>query len=102
VTCQRSHWKQGHKGICKSVANELAVFEQSVDASKDPYLSTIEARSMRKAIVLMKRADLFLHGSAERKDGYRMALGEIEKVLENDPEDRAATWNESCNADRFG
>jgi tetratricopeptide (TPR) repeat protein len=45
---------------------------------------------MRNAIVLMKRADLFLHGSAERKDGCRMALGELEKVLENDPEDRAA------------
>jgi hypothetical protein len=54
------------------------VFEQSVDASKDPYLSTIKDRSMRKAIVLMKRADLFLHGSAERKDGYRMALDAME------------------------
>jgi hypothetical protein len=80
VTRQRAHWKQEQTGVCTSVVDKRAELKQSVDESKDPFLSKIKDRSMRKAIVLGERADLLLHGSASGKRVTTLHSGNLRRL----------------------
>jgi lipopolysaccharide biosynthesis regulator YciM len=69
--------------VCKSV--------DDTRLEHDTYISkVVKNRTMRKVCHILANADRFLRGSEEQKEGYRLAMPEITKFLDAEPEHEAA------------
>jgi tetratricopeptide (TPR) repeat protein len=92
VTCQRAHWKQHHQSHCLTFENSRSKCGYERDASEGLCLdlSVFENAFARDAVLLVAQADRFPKGSKEMKDGYRLALAEVETILEAESEHRDA------------
>jgi tetratricopeptide (TPR) repeat protein len=84
--CQGKHWKQGHKAVCKAVAATRLNFEKG---STD--FTNIPNSTLRKVCLILWKAERFIRGSAEWKEGFRSAMPEVAKVLDAEPVDATVT-----------